>query len=141
MNDKAYKRPWFWLLIILIISAAVRLILRDDLPETLVVHNTTPQLNNNSYHDTDTVQLQQESQYITDEVQKEKNTESGGKLFHIILNKNTKKYHTSECSGAKKLSESKRYDTDIEADSLEAAEEILKQQGYEPCGICAKQVQ
>ena len=140
MNDKSYKRPWFWLLIILIISVAVRLIMRNDAPAAIPVHNTVPQLENESYRETDTVQPQQEEQHTEEKAAEESYEESEKTVFHFILNKNTKKYHTGECSAAKKLSESKRADTDIEADSMEEAEEILQQQGYELCGICAKQV-
>ena len=59
---------------------------------------------------------------------------------YFIINKTTKKYHITECSGAKKLAETKREDTEIEAGSLEAAKEIIEKEGYELCGICAKQV-
>lgn len=57
-------------------------------------------------------------------------------VFHFIINLATKKYHTKECSAVKKLAPDKRMDTDIEADSLNEAESIMKKQGFELCGLC-----
>lgn len=135
----SYTRPWFWLLIIFLLSAFVKLAPKEDilpgsaepqLPESkLPVENIGIPDTAAPDSDTDTPESHLESET------KEKSK------FHFILNASTKKYHITECSGVKKLSESKRTDTDIEAYTLDEARAVIESEGYELCGFCAKQVQ
>ncbi len=141
---RSYTRPWFWLLIILILSVVFKLLLREDaIPAIETVGETVFNSENSVREIAQTERAKTESAETEKAVfEQDSNQEnSAKKTFHFILNKSTKKYHTTECSGAKKLSESKRTDTDIEAQTEEEAREILEKEGYELCGICAKQVQ
>lgn len=143
-NLSLHKRPWFWLLIILIVSVAVRLSSRfqytipfeteDDDPKDVGIVSRS----NEEITRSDETFTQSEGESAEEE---SSNTDPGKSesekgIFHFILNINTKKYHTKECSAAKKLCEEKRLDTDIEADSPEEAKKIIESKGYELCGIC-----
>ena len=128
----SYSRPWFWLFIILVLSALFRLVTKDEI--STPVENYILPVKEISEQDKEEEDKRSDTDIeIYDSAVKSK--------FHFILNKSTKKYHTQECSAARKLSESKREDTEIEAATQEEARQILEQDGYELCGICAKQVQ
>ena len=165
MNGKkkkaVHKKPWFWLLLLLIASVAVKMNSRtqtkslflssdeenaastflfktnaeefkiEDKKEDEIAKNETvlpSEANDQKQDNIKDVPVQNPKQAEKNEPEK-----SG---FHFIINLSTKKYHTKECSAVKKLAEDKRMDTDIEADSLEEAEKIMKEQGFELCGLC-----
>ena len=160
-KNPIHKKPWFWLLIILIASVAVRITSRTQ-PKNLFIGNEDEDISSAFKFEpkTDNFTVKEnsdeiednnyEENYYEDEVpaQTDENTnstqklatqnENGKSMFHFILNITTKKYHTKECSAVKKLTEEKRLDTDIEADSLKEAKEIIESQGYGLCGICDK---
>lgn len=135
-------KPWFWLLIILIASVAIRLSSRTQpkIPlDTGGGEENAPTFDLVSKQDNVTA-AQGEKENIQNpseeaEPQEEK-IEKSKSIFHFILNINTKKYHTKECSAASKLSAEKRQDTDIEAETLQEAKGIIEEQGYDLCGIC-----
>lgn len=154
-NKKSvHKKPWFWLLLILIASVAVRMSSRnkpelpflniDDEDELSSAFNFEPKTDSftvkEDYGD-DITQFDESQEPAAAETGSESQKlvtqdENGKSVFHFILNISTKKYHTKECSAVKKLADEKRSDTDIEADSLKEAKEIIEEQGYELCGLC-----
>lgn len=158
-KNPIHKKPWFWLLIILIASVAVRMTAKNQ-PKIPFIENDDedvssafkfePKTDNFTVKEnSDEIQANnyEESYYENEEpAQTGENTDStqklatqnenGKSMFHFILNITTKKYHTKECSAVKKLAEEKRLDTDIEADSLKEAKEIMESQGYGLCGLC-----
>ncbi len=138
---RSYTRPWFWLLIILMLSVVFKLLLKEDTIPTYETVEETMLNSDNSLQETIQTESDRTEPQSESTVQESKQESAAKKTFHFILNKSTKKYHTTECSGARKLSESKRTDTDIEAQTEEEARAILEKDGYELCGICAKQVQ
>ena len=128
----SYTRPWFWLLVVLIFSVFFKLIPKEEsLPAQTLPESYVPSENITEASDDETDTAEQ-----TEVQTKSAVTEK----YHFILNTAAKKFHITECSGVKKLSESKRSDTDIEAASMEEAISILENEGYELCGICAKKV-
>ncbi|MEE3450241.1 MAG: hypothetical protein VZR27_06020 [Acutalibacteraceae bacterium] len=127
-KKKAYTRPWFWLLIILIVSVIIKAVDNAEKVEQLL----SPQDN---YGEEEYITASKKA--VTEEPeQPEQITETAAQTFHFIMNKSTKKYHTEHCTAAAKITESKREETDIEASSVEAAKQILEQQGYSPCTRC-----
>ena len=138
-KKKTYTRPWFWLLIILIVSVIIKAVDNAEKVEQLL----SPQDN---YGEEEYITASkkavteepEQSEQIdeTAETTAEQITETAAQTFHFIMNKSTKKYHTEHCTAAAKITESKREETDIEASSVEAAKQILEQQGYSPCTRC-----
>ncbi len=147
-----HKKPWFWLLIILIASVAVKMTSvkqpkfsfmnneDDDVPSAFAFEPKSENFTVKEDNDeTDVPESEEENQLVDDADSEQKlviENEEGKSVFHFILNIATKKYHTKECSAVKKLAEEKRMDTDIEADSLKEAKDIIESQGYGLCGIC-----
>ena len=147
-----HKKPWFWLLIILIASVAVKMTSEkqpklpftnnkdDDVSSAFTFEPKSENFTVKEDNDeTEVSQSEEENQPAdnADSTQKLVNeNEEGKSVFHFILNIATKKYHTKECSAVKKLADEKRMDTDIEADSLKEAKDIIESQGYDLCGIC-----
>lgn len=159
-KKSVHKKPWFWLLLILIASAAVRMtsknppkipLLESDEDDVSSAFEFKPQSDNFTVKEEapdDTVTQQDGSADSNGENLPDNQENSGGEqklmtvndegksVFHFILNTATKKYHLKECSAVKKLAEDKRMDTDIEADSLKQAKNIIEDQGYALCGLC-----
>ncbi len=162
MDNKrsSYTRPWFWLMIILIFSVFFKFAPKDESVPAAALPGSVPPaekiadtaddtaVTERSADDTavtersadDTAVTERSADDTSDTEASAVGTSVEVEKFHFIINKTTKKYHITECSGAKKLAETKREDTEIEAGSLEAAKEIIEKEGYELCGICAKQV-
>ena len=140
-RKKVHKKPWFWLLIILIASAAFRFFteFNADIP----VFNSDDEdlfFDSEINNETDAPRSVSDDKDSNEQSEKLETTEQRSakarSIFHFIVNTATKKYHTRECSAAKKLVDDKRLDTDIEAESLEEAKKLIESQGYEMCGIC-----
>ena len=152
MDNKrsSYTRPWFWLMIILIFSVFFKFAPKDESVPAAALPGSVPPAEKiaDTADDTavtersadDTAVTERSADDTSDTEASAVGTSVEVEKFHFIINKTTKKYHITECSGAKKLAETKREDTEIEAGSLEAAKEIIEKEGYELCGICAKQV-
>ena len=60
------------------------------------------------------------------------------KTFTFILNISTKKYHTHECTAAKKIESENRQDITISAYNLAEAMAQVESSGYDLCGICGR---
>ena len=159
-KNSIHQKPWFWLLIILIASVAVRVTSKnqskfpfletddDDVSSAFSFEPKTDNFTikessdeNNNVPNSEYKDEPEEPDQIHNNNGEENQSiaaknESGKSVFHFILNIATKKYHTKECSAVKKLAEEKRMDTDIEADSLKDAKEIIEEQGYDLCGLC-----
>ena len=147
-----HKKPWFWLLIILIASVAVKMTSAkqpklpftnnedDDVSSAFTFEPKSENFTVKEENDESEVsESEKQNSPADDDGTTQKlvtENEEGKSAFHFILNIATKKYHTKECSAVKKLTEEKRMDTDIEADSLKEAKDIIESQGYGLCGIC-----
>ena len=147
-----HKKPWFWLLIILVASVAVKMTSRnqfgisftnnkdDDVSSAFTFEPKSENFTVKEDNDETEVSKSEEENHPVNNVDSTQNlvneNEEGKSVFHFILNVATKKYHTKECSAVKKLAKEKRMDTDIEADSLKEAKDIIESQGYGLCGIC-----
>ena len=55
--------------------------------------------------------------------------QDSGKKGKFVMNTNSKKFHTADCSGAKNISEANRQE-------YTGSRDVLIAQGYEPCGQC-----
>ena len=150
-----HKKPWFWLMIILIASVAVRMTSRNQ-PKIPFIESDNDDVSSTFTFKPDSEKfkvkedsMETENNYEEepvdevsdvngdDGIYKEVNQNEDGKsVFHFILNISTKKYHTKECSAVKKLAEEKRLDTDIEAESAKEAKKIIEGQGSSLCGLC-----
>jgi len=137
-KKKAYTRPWFWLLIVLIVSVIIKAAENAERVEQLlsVGDNSEQEYITASSEDITEEPEQTVQESDTIETAAEKTADNNVNIFHFIMNKSTKKYHTTQCSAAAKITESKREETDIEANSVEEAKQILEQQGYTPCTRC-----
>ena len=135
-KKKAYTRPWFWLLIVLIVSIIIKAAENAERIEQLL--SSGDNYNEQEYITAENSEQVQEAEQeiISSEIADEQTEQSSAQVFRFIMNKSSKKYHTEKCSAAAKLSESNRETTDIEADSLEQAKQILEEQGYSPCTKC-----
>ncbi len=143
-KKSAFRKPWFWLLIILIVSAAIRLSskIQNRIPIDIGSDSKSYSFRNSGSESENSESALEENDRITAEeedypkYEKEEEQAKSKSVFHFILNLNTKKYHTKECSAAQKLTGEKRLDTDIEAENLEEAKNIIESQGYDMCGLC-----
>ena len=158
-KNSIHKKPWFWLLIILIASVAVRMTSKNQ-PKIPFIENEDkdvssafkfePKTDNftakENFNETGNNDFEEADDEAEESAKTNENgsgvqklvseNEEGKSVFHFILNITTKKYHTKECSAVKKLADEKRLDTDIEANSLKEAKEIIEGQGYALCGLC-----
>ncbi len=146
-----HKKPWFWLLIVLIASVAVKMTTKSQ-PMTRFLNSENDDVSSTFSFDSKSDKLSEKNEQnnaneIPENLPDEENNESeefktatvneqGKTIFHFILNTSNKKYHYKECNGVKKMSDANRKDTDIEADSFAEAKEIIEEQGYELCGLC-----
>ena len=147
-KKSSLHKPWFWLLIILAVSVAIRLYSKGqpkvpietggDGDSSSAFDLVTKSENTSSVSKDEDYSEASYDEEEFDEKEPEQNQEKSKSIFHFILNINTKKYHTKECSAAQKLTEEKRQDTDIEAESLEEAERIIESRGYDLCGLCGR---
>lgn len=157
-KSRFYKRPWFWLLIVFIVSIAVRALSKNEkkiLTEISQEEDFTPiddsdlnvdiaekDFSDNQGDIDDYIDVFLEDELSEENIENneidEKTTQppSDKNIFRFILNTATKRYHTKECGAVGKLADEKRGEADIEAESLENAKEIMESRGYTLCGLC-----
>lgn len=142
-KPRFYKRPWFWVFLAFVVSVLVKILsnnekkILDEISqdEILTVDNDKPSMRFNSKA---LVKNKQPIEEVTANTQN--NTLNTDKLknFKFTVNTATKRYHTKLCGAAGKLTNEKRGEVEIEANSIDEAKQLLEQQGYTICGLCKR---